>query len=65
MTTTEHSVRPSVGQVFILLGHWCNTRGDGDNATDAVAGTDTNKDNVVLWIGTEFGNFYCLDNKDS
>lgn len=62
-----HDVIPPVGVVYIQYGHWCNIHGTygQEGIDDPVAGTDENESYYVVWIGTEGGEYFCVDNYNS
>jgi prepilin-type N-terminal cleavage/methylation domain-containing protein len=63
-----------IGHVVIAMGHWCSYSAPESDLTAAqqwypihsnsVGGTDLQLEKFVILIGTERGNFYCLDNYD-
>jgi prepilin-type N-terminal cleavage/methylation domain-containing protein len=60
----SHSDIPPVGTVYIQYGHWCNKPGApaSDSPDDPIAGDDESPTNFAIWIGTETGSFFCVDN---
>ncbi len=60
----SHSDIPAIGEVFIQYGHWCNRPGvsGSDDPSDPIAGDEQDPTRYVIWIGTEVGDYYCVDN---
>lgn len=68
-TSWSHSYWPEEDYVAIQYGHWCNNQGNGDNATDPIAGDHANISFYAVWTqlepdGTdpEDRNTFCVDN---
>jgi prepilin-type N-terminal cleavage/methylation domain-containing protein len=56
-----HSYTPPLDEIAIEYGHWCNHYGDGDAATDPIAGTDINHQMYVIWTSIEDNQTFCVD----
>lgn len=65
-TGHSHSYVPPLDTTAVQYGHWCNRYGDGDNATDPIAGTDIDLHQFVVWTALEpvpaTPTVYCVDN---
>lgn len=64
----SHDYMPPLDTIALELGHSCNTYGDGDVASDPIAGMhhDTAKVKYVIWTLLETNsskNLYCIDNR--
>lgn len=68
----SHEHYPPMDTVAIQFGHWCNRYGNGSQATDPIAGTDTSTSLYAIWTLLEPDHpddptrrFYaCIDNYD-
>ncbi len=60
--TAPHTGTPPVGSVYIMQYHWCNDTDSSDGTANLVAGDDTAADQIVVWFGTETGQYKCVDN---
>lgn len=52
---------PPVGTVYIMQYHWCNDSDSTDGTSNPVAGDLKSADQIVVWFGTEAGQYKCVD----
>lgn len=60
--TASHSDIPSVGTIYIMQYHWCNDTDSTDGTSSPITGDDKAADQIVVWYGTEAGQYKCVDN---
>lgn len=62
---SAHSYIPPFDTIAVQYGHWCNRHGDGDNASDPIAGNHANPNEYAAWTLIEPNDphsVFCVDN---
>jgi prepilin-type N-terminal cleavage/methylation domain-containing protein len=58
----NHNMKPSPGQIFIAVGHYCYGNGPVQAGDGPLSGPDIDYSRIVILVGLENGGFYCVDN---
>lgn len=64
--SSDHTVVPQVDEFVLAQDHWCNKYGDGNNATDPIAGHGYHPGVFAIWTSIETASgtsVFCVDNR--